>query len=325
MVRGELGFGQVPAEAGSGRTTSRRLPRNYRGGVDDDGNRLGEYLRARRSLVSPERSGLPGGSNRRVAGLRREEVALLAGISADYYLRLERGRDRNPSAQVLEALARVLQLDEVEAEYLHGLASPRPQRRRARRAERVPARLHDLLAALDVPAFIEGRSFDVLASNPLAVAFSPRLKPGSNRLRSLLLDPEEREFQEDWERATAEFVGLFRRSVGENIDDERTVELVGELSLVSARFRALWARQDVRPFEGGTTTVNHPLLGSMRLHREKLPVDGLILVVYYPEAGSDTADKTRLLASLSAQPMEQAGARSITPSEHTPTGSSSRT
>jgi transcriptional regulator with XRE-family HTH domain len=265
---------------------------------DEETSRLGAYLRARRDLVAPEQAGIPAGPRRRVAGLRREEVATLAGISADYYLRLERGRDKNPSAQVLAALARVLHLDEVEHQYLLDLANPSRRARPRRRAERVPARLHHLVAALGVPAFIEGRAFDVLASNPLALAFSPRLRSGENRLRSLILDPEEREFHADWDAATAEFVGSFRKSIGEDTGDARIVELVGELSLASARFRALWARHDVRPLEGGTTTVNHPVVGELRLHRDKLPVGGLTLVLYYPDTGSDSAEKLQILASL---------------------------
>jgi transcriptional regulator with XRE-family HTH domain len=268
----------------------------------DDGNRLGAYLRARRDLVTPEQAGLPAGTNRRVTGLRREEVALLAGISADYYLRLERGRDRHPSDQVLAALARVLQLDEVEHRYLLDLAAPARRRRPRRRTEPVPARLHQLLATVGVPAFVEGRAFDVLASNPLALALSPRLRPGENRLRSLLLDPEEREFHVDWEAATAGFVGAFRHSVGEGLDDARIVELVGELSLASARFRTLWARQDVRVLEGGTADVNHPVVGRLHLHRDKLPVGDLLLVLYYPDVGSESAEKLQALASLVVGP-----------------------
>jgi transcriptional regulator with XRE-family HTH domain len=266
----------------------------------EDTNRLGAYLRARRELVTPERAGIPAGTRRRVSGLRREEVALLAGISADYYLRLERGRDRNPSPQVLEALARVLQLDDVERKYLLDLAVGGPPARHRRRVERVPARLHHLLATIGLPAFVEGRAFDVLAANPLATALSPRLRRGENRLRSLLLDPEEREFHADWERSTAGFVGAFRRSVGDRLDDARAIELVGELSLASARFRSLWARHDVRELQGGTTTVRHPAVGELTLHRDKLPVDGLILVVYYPEPGSPSAERLRLLASSAA-------------------------
>lgn len=271
-------------------------------------NRLGRYLRARRDLVPPERVGLPPGGNRRVPGLRREEVALLAGISPDYYLRLERGRDRHPSPQVLESLARVLQLDDVERTYLLGLASARPRPRRRARPEQVPARARHLLASLPVPAFVEGRVFDVLAANELAVALSPRLRPGRNRLRSLLLDPEEREFQDDWETATAQSVAALRNSIGDDVDNPRYVELVGELALASRRFRTLWARHDVRPLAGGTARVHHPVVGELLLHRDKFPLDDVLLVVYYADRGSDSDEKLRLLASLQATG-EAAGSR----------------
>ncbi|MEO7016214.1 MAG: helix-turn-helix transcriptional regulator [Leifsonia sp.] len=268
-------------------------------GAHSETNRLGEYLRARRELVTPDQAGIPSGSRRRVPGLRREEVAMLAGISSDYYLRLERGRDRNPSPQVLTALARVLHLDEVEEGYLLRLAQPAPFRRPRRRSpERVPTRLRELLAAVGVPAFVEGKAFDVLASNPLAVALSPRLRPGENRLRSLLLDPEERAFHQDWERSVEGFVAAFRQQAGDDTSDARVVELVGELSLSSARFRTLWARHDVRMLEGGTTTLTHPIVGELHLHRDKLPVGEVILVLYYADAGSESAEKLRLLGSL---------------------------
>lgn len=261
-------------------------------------NRLGEYLHARRDLIAPEQAGIPAGARRRVPGLRREEVAMLAGISPDYYLRLERGRDHNPSPQVLEAIARVLRLDPVEAEYLRGLAAPRPQARRRSRVQRVPARLHHLLAAIDVPAFVEGTYFDVLASNELAQALSPRLRPGENRLRSLLLDPEEQRFQQDWEGSVAGFVAALRNNIGEDTTHPRAVELVGELSLASGRFRELWARHDVKALESGTATLNHPVVGDLRLNRDKLPVGDLLLVMYYPDQHSDSAEKLQLLASL---------------------------
>ena len=265
---------------------------------DDRANRLGGYLRARRALVTPEQAGIPAGANRRVPGLRREEVALLAGISADYYLRLERGRDKNPSPQVLESLARVLRLDEVEQDFLLSLAASRPRPRPRRKPEHVPARLHHLLASVQVPAFVEGRAFDVLASNQLAVALSPRLQPGYNRLRSLLLDPEEQAFQQDWTCSTEGFIAAFRKSIGDDVDDPRFVELVGELALSSERFRALWARHDIRGLDGGTTTVNHPVVGQLRLNRDKLPVGDVLLVLYYPDQGSESDEKLRLLASL---------------------------
>ncbi|WP_236792295.1 helix-turn-helix domain-containing protein [Amycolatopsis sp. GM8] len=265
---------------------------------DDHANLLGAYLRARRALVTPEQAGLPAGVNRRVPGLRREEVALLAGISADYYLRLERGRDKNPSPQVLASLGRVLHLDEFEQEYLLSLAAPRPRPKRRAKPERVLARLLQLLASVQVPAFVEGRAFDVLASNQLAVALSPRLQPGYNRLRSLLLDPEEQAFQQDWTRSAEGFIAAFRKSIGDDIDNPRFVELVGELALSSERFRTLWARHDVRGLDGGTTTVHHPVVGELHLHRDKLPVDDLLLVLYYADHCSESDEKLRLLASM---------------------------
>ncbi|MEV4811447.1 helix-turn-helix transcriptional regulator [Micromonospora avicenniae] len=265
---------------------------------EESGNRLGGYLRARRELVSPAQAGLPPGRNRRVPGLRREEVALLAGISPDYYLRLERGRDKNPSPQVLEALARVLRLDDVERTYLLGLVAARPRTPRRKRPEHVPARVHELLAHLQIPAFVEGRAFDVLASNPMAVALSPRLRPGRNRLRDLLLDPEEQAFHQDWTKAAADFVAALRSTIGDDTDNPRFVELVGELALSSQRFRALWARHDVRSLDGGTTTVHHPVVGELRLHRDKLAIGDVILVVYYPDKDSDSDEKLRLLAAL---------------------------
>jgi transcriptional regulator with XRE-family HTH domain len=266
---------------------------------EETGNRLGRYLRARRELVSPAQAGLPPGGNRRVPGLRREEVALLAGISPDYYLRLERGRDKNPSPQVLESLARVLRLDDVERTYLLGLTAARPRPSRHKRPEHVPARVHQLLAHLQFPAFVEGRAFDVLASNPMAVAFSPRLRPGQNRLRSLVLDPEEQAFQQNWTEAAADSVAGLRATIGDDTDDPRFVALVGELALSSQRFRTLWARHDVRNLDGGAATVRHPVVGELQLHRDKLPVGNVILVVYYPDKDSDSDEKLRLLGALS--------------------------
>ncbi|MEN2742455.1 helix-turn-helix transcriptional regulator [Microbacterium sp. X-17] len=281
--------------------------------AEENQNRLGAYLRARRELVTPAQVGLPAGENRRVPGLRREEVAMLAGISADYYLRLERGRDAHPSIQVLEALARVFRLDDLEREYLLGLGAPKPRRVRKRTPERVPERLYQLLASLDIPAFVEGRTFDVLASNEFAVTLSLRLHPGENRLRSLLLDPEEQAFHQDWAQAAEEIVAAFRASIGDDVDDPRFVELVGELALGSERFRTLWSRHDVRNLEGGTAIVNHPLVGELRLHRDKLPVENVILVLYYPDKGSESDEKLRALASLTRGSRAEGGTRTHTP------------
>ena len=168
---------------------------------------------------------------------------MLAGISSDYYLRLEQGRDRNPTIQVLEALARVLQLDQAATDYLLGLAAPRPrQRRRRPKRESAPGGIRQLLDVVGLPAFVEGRYFDVLAANRLAYALSPSLQAGRNRLRSVFLDPAEKAFYPDWDQATAGLVAGFRRSVGSDVDDPGFVQLVGELSLLSERFRRLWAR-----------------------------------------------------------------------------------
>lgn len=262
-------------------------------------NTIGAYLAARRALVTPEQAGIPAGSGRRVPGLRREEVAMLAGISVDYYVRLERGRDRHPSPQVLESLARVLHLDDVETDYLLGLAVPAPRPRRRRPREHpLPARAHDLLAALTVPAFVENRVFDVLASNTAAQALNPRLTPGRNRLRDLLLDPAERDMHEDWEHSVHEFVAAFRHTIAARPDDPAATALVGELSIASARFRALWARQDVRTLDGGTVILRHPQVGALRLHRDKLPLGDHILVLYYPQQDSENSDKLNLLLTL---------------------------
>jgi len=263
-------------------------------------NTLGEYLRARRELVDPRDVGLRVAGVRRTPGLRREEVATLAGISGDYYLRLEQGRDRNPSRQVLESLARVFGLDATATEYLLGLAAARPARpRRSRpRQQPVPRGICQLLAALNMPAFVESRVFDVLAVNALATALSPTIRPGENRLRSMFLDPAERDMFPDWDRAIAGMVASFRASIGTDNDDPRAAQLVGELSLASESFRKLWARHDVKPLAGGAARMRHPEVGLLELGREKLPIGnsgGQLLVIYHAEPGSESA---RALARL---------------------------
>jgi transcriptional regulator with XRE-family HTH domain len=265
-------------------------------------NALGEFLRARRELVTPEQAGIPTLGVRRVPGLRREEVAMLAGISADYYLRLERGRDRNPSVQVLESIARVLQLDDDHFAHLLTLvAEIPPQRRRRRpRKETPPPGALKLLDSLTQPAFIEGRYFDILASNRAARALSPGLRVGGNQLRDMFLDPAEQALHPEWEAVTECFIANLRQAVGSDIDDPRFIELTGELSLASPRFRQLWARHEVRGQRGTPIRINHPQVGEMTLNRERLAIDGaegVTLVVYHPDAGSSDADKLALLSS----------------------------
>jgi transcriptional regulator with XRE-family HTH domain len=269
--------------------------------VSETTNALGAYLRARRELVTPGQAGIPDVGVRRVPGLRREEVAMLAGISADYYLRLERGRNRNPSMQVLESIARVLHLDEDHFAHLLTLVSGiSPQHRRRPRKETPPAGALKLLGSLVQPAFIEDRYFDIVASNRLATALSPGLAVGGNQLRDLFLEPAEQALHPEWENVTECFIANLRQAVGNDIDDPRFIELTGELSLASPRFRQLWARHEVRGQRGTPIRLNHPQVGELTLNRERLSIAGtesLMLVVYHPDAGSSDADKLAILAS----------------------------
>jgi transcriptional regulator with XRE-family HTH domain len=265
-------------------------------------NPIGEYLRARRELVRPEEVGLPDLGRRRVPGLRREEVAMLAGVSADYYVRLEQGRDQHPSEQVIEALGRALQLDDDGVAHLRRLAAPAARRRRApRQPERVPAGILELLASLhDTPSYVYGRYMDVLAANPLATALVPYYRPGVNLVRAAFLDPQVEASHGDRDRATESAVASLRALTGPEVDDPRLEELVGELSVRSERFRELWARHDVKPKRSGRTRIDHPSVGPLDLGYEKLPIadaDRLTLVLYHAEPGSKSAQALALLAT----------------------------
>jgi transcriptional regulator with XRE-family HTH domain len=274
-------------------------------GVSEE-NRLGGYLRARREQVTPESVGIPARGVRRVAGLRREEVAMLAGISADYYLRLEQGRDRNPSMQVLEALAQVLQLDTTATDYLLRLGAPKPRARARRpRPETVLTATSQLLSVIGLPAFVEGRYLDVLAANPLVTLVSPNVRVGENRLRSIFLDPAERALHPDWARTAPRLVAGFRNRIGDRVDDPRVVQLVGELSLGSEEFRQAWARHDVKPIQSRSILMDHPQVGELELALSKLAIegtDGQMLVIYHAEPGTGSADKLALLSNLAAGP-----------------------
>ena len=270
--------------------------------MTDSTNALGAFLRARRELVTTQQAGIPDLGVRRVPGLRREEVAMLAGISADYYLRLERGRDRHPSVQVLESIARVLQLDDDHFAHLLTLVAEVPRRRKRRpRRSAPPVGALKLLGSLVQPAFIEDRYFDILAANPMATALSPRLTAGGNQLRDLFLDPAEQALYPQWENVTECFVANLRQSVGTDVDDPRFIELTGELSLASPRFRQLWARHEVRGQRGTPLLINHPQVGQMTLNRERLTINGTddqMLIICHPDVGSADADKLALLASV---------------------------
>ena len=228
---------------------------------------------------------------------------MLAGISTDYYLRLEQGRDRTPSVQVVEAIGRVLRLDPDAAAYLHTLARPRPKRAPRRRPEKVPPGTLRLLESLPMPAFVQDRYLNVLAANPMAQALSPGMRPGVNRLLVTFLDPAERDLHEDWEQSTAAAVGQLRAVMGSETGDPRMAALVGELSMKSRWFRRLWARQDVVRPAGGPARMHHPEVGELELHREKLIVAGAddqVLVIYHADPGTPSALALDLLGTIAA-------------------------
>ncbi|WP_222193060.1 helix-turn-helix domain-containing protein [Modestobacter italicus] len=267
-------------------------------------NLIGEYLRARREQVRPEDVGVPVTNHRRVPGLRRDELAMLAGVSTEYYTRLEQGRDRHPSAQVLDAVARALGLDGASTAHLHDLADPAPRRRRAqRRAERVRPSVTQLIASWEhTPAFVQGRHLDVLAANRLAVALSPLFTPGTNLLRTVLLEPGSFGSTAELEAAAVDLVAVLRSAAGPDVDDPRLAELVGELSVRSDLFRRLWARHDVRRHPGGGVyRMQHPQVGDLELRYDKFSVadaDDQVLVVYQAEPGSRSAESLALLATI---------------------------
>jgi transcriptional regulator with XRE-family HTH domain len=269
-------------------------------------NALGEFLRARRERVRPEELGLPVGGSRRVAGLRREEVAVLAGVSTDYYVRLEQGRERHPSAQVLDALAGGLALDDDAVAHLHRLARPAPGgRRRARRREQVGPNLLRLMDGWPgTPAVVLGRCLTVLAHNALGKALFDGHTHSGDLVRLVFLDPDAREFYPDWESVAVNTVGALRAAAGLDPGDPRLIETAGELSVRSAEFRRLWARHDIRQKTHETKRFHHRLVGELVLGYEALTVNsapGQQLVVYQAEPGSPSEAGLALLGSLTAE------------------------
>lgn len=295
-----------PAETGSGRATLAYPAAPSIKAMSG----LGEFLRARRAQVQPEDVGLPDVGRRRVAGLRRSEVAMLAGVSVDYYVRLEQGRDQHPSEQVLDALARVLQLEDDAVTHLHELARPAPRRRRARsRPERVrPGILRLLESWSHTPAWVLGRRMDVLAYNELALMLHPGLRTERNVVRMVFLEPEAREIYADWDAVARETVATLRSATGADLDDPGLTELVGELSLKSAEFRRLWARHEVKEKAAGTKRFRHPMVGELVLHYETFAVadaPGQLLVAYHADAGSPTERALALLAGIAGPAIER--------------------
>jgi transcriptional regulator with XRE-family HTH domain len=266
-----------------------------------------DFLTTRRAKLTPMRAGLPTyGRTRRVAGLRREEVALLSGISVEYYTRLERGNARGVSDEVLDGVGRALQLDEAEREHLMDLAraanTERPPRRvtAPQRVRPSVQRIVDAMSA--VPAFIRNGRLDILYANPLAAAlyseqFADPVQP-PNSARFAFLDSRARTFYVDWERAAHDLVAQLRGEAGRNPYDRALTDLVGLLSTRSEEFRVRWASHDVVVHRSGTKRFHHPLVGDLTLAYEglDLPADpGLVVVTYSAEPGSPSAAALREL------------------------------
>ena len=274
-----------------------------------------EFLMSRRAKISPETAGLPAGGNRRVPGLRRSEVATLAGVSVEYYSRLERGTIAGASSSVLESLARALQLDDTERAHLLDLARaadgiPASGRTRRRSAKATASR-HSLTWALDAitdaVAFVRDSHQDLLATNALGRAFySPVIGDGGrtpNLARFQFLDPASRDFYPDWELFAEMCVAIMRAEAGRDPHDKALQDLVGELSTRSDTFRTLWAAHNVRTHGTGTKRFHHPVIGELTLAYEELAVTadpGTILMIYAAEPGSPSAERLQLLASYAA-------------------------
>jgi transcriptional regulator with XRE-family HTH domain len=271
-------------------------------------NALGDFLRARRQATAVDQVGLPRVGRRRTPGLRRNEVAMLADVSADYYVRLEQGRERNPSAQVLNALARVFQLDAEATEHLHDLVNPRAKRPHVRGAEQVcPDVLRFICGCDHAVMFVANRRLDVLAKNPLATALFGGLDNCDNLLRLIFLNPAARDFYMDWKQQTHDVVAHLRAAVGTDVDDLFVRELVEEVSLGSEDFRRLWARHEVRARTHWSIPYRHGEVGEMTLHYEvfhisSAPGQQLVVGQAEPSWGSEHAF-TRLADLAATEPV----------------------
>lgn len=285
----------------------------------DTTSEIRDFLTSRRARIKPEEIGLQTYGTRRVPGLRREEVATLAGVSVDYYNRMERGNLGGASGSVLDALANALRLDEAERAHLYDLArASQPSARLRRRSSKQNVRpsVQWMLDSMTGSAAIaENGRLDALATNRLGRAFYSHLFDGSGRrvnfARFIFLDPRAKEFYADWERSAKDCVALLRLEAGRNPYDRELSDLVGELSTQSEEFRGHWAAHNVRLHNKGTKHFNHPVVGDLELsyNRIELPADaGLAIIAYTPEPGSKSADAFSLLASWAAtEDVQEAG------------------
>jgi transcriptional regulator with XRE-family HTH domain len=270
-------------------------------------NALGDYLRARREAVRPSDVGLRvDGNRRRVVGLRREEVAVLAGISAEYYLRLEQGRERHPSDQVIGALVRALHLGPSSEAFLHRLVHDRPERGGPTTGTPDEVeRLALFVEALAAPAYVHDRVLEVVASNPAARSLSPAFRPGVNLMTAAFEDDALRELYVNHDEMTVRLVSYLRAQAAVPPLDPRLPGLVAGLSERSPRFASLWARQDVEARSSGVNRLLHPVVGPIELRFERLCTAGTdhpVVVVYHAERGTPSEAALALLASSSVRP-----------------------
>ncbi|MES4893233.1 helix-turn-helix transcriptional regulator [Streptomyces sp. NPDC096012] len=288
---------QPPATAAAGRPLDRRAE-------------LSEFLRSRRARLKPQDVGLPDfGRHRRVPGLRREELAQLAGVSVAYYTRLEQGNGRNVSTEVLGSIARALRLTDAEHAHLTHLAKPKAHKKKpVARQQQVRSSLHRLLDTMDgVPAYIVGRRAEILAWNRMAAAvfgdWAELPAAERNWARLVFLRPAYRELFVDWEQKAIDIVCALRMDAGCYPDDPRLSALVGELSVKSGEFGRLWATHDVKEKSHGVKLLHHPLVGELTLNFESFRLTDdtdQSLLTYHAEPGSPSAESLRLLASWGA-------------------------
>jgi transcriptional regulator with XRE-family HTH domain len=275
----------------------------------DTRSEIREFLTSRRAKITPDQAGLPSYGARRVPGLRREEVAVLAGVSVPYYTRLERGDMSGASGSVLEALARALRLDEAERAHLFDLAraaqpaATTPRRRSTRQRVR-PAAQQILDAMTGAAAFVRNDRLDILAGNPLGYALYSEMFVGParpvNTARFVFLDARAREFYVDWERAATDVVAVLRSAAGRNPYDRDLSDLVGELSTQSEAFRTRWAAHNVRFHVNGIKHFHHPVVGELELNFERMDLaadPGLTIFTYTAEPGSRHEEALNLLGS----------------------------